>query len=59
MDLKIDPEINTRFPELNVITISINGLKIKKSDIKLEDFKQIVIQHIKKEYTLESVKSSF
>ena len=54
MNLKIDPELKTRFPELNVLTISINSLKIKKSDIKLEDFKQIVINQIKKEYTLES-----
>ena len=54
---RLSPELKTRFPELNVLTISINSLKIKKSDIKLEDFKQIVINQIKKEYTLESVKN--
>ena len=57
MSLKIDLELKTRFPELNAITICLDGLKIKKSDMELEDFKQIVMSQIRKDYTLGSVKN--
>jgi DNA/RNA-binding domain of Phe-tRNA-synthetase-like protein len=56
MNLKIHYEIKTRFPKLNVLTLNIQGLKIKKRDCELENFKLKVIKEIRNEYNIDSVK---
>ena len=56
MNLKIDFELSTRFPGLNALTLNINGLKIKKRDPELENFKLEVMKQIRNEYNIDSVK---
>ena len=56
MTLMIDSELKTRFPELNALTLNIDGVKIKKRNPELENFKLEIIKHIRNEYTLDSVK---
>ena len=56
MRLKIDSELGTRFPDLNAITLQVNGLKIQKKDVALEEFKLEVIKRVRNDYILEDVK---
>ena len=56
MTLMIDSELKTRFPELNALTLNIDGVKIKKRNLELENFKHEVIKQVRNEYTLDSVK---
>ena len=56
MSLNIDSELKNRFPELNALTLDIKGVKIKKKVPELENFKLEVINQIRKDYTLDSVK---
>ena len=56
MSLRIDSELKTRFPELNALTINIDGLKIKKRAHELENFKLEVMEQIRNEYNLDTVK---
>jgi len=56
MSLNIDSKLKTRFPELDALTLDIQGVTIKKKHTELEKFKQEVEEQVRKEYTLESVK---
>ena len=56
MSLNIDSKLKTRFPDLYALTLDIQGVSIKKKDTELENFKQEVSEHIRSDYTLESVK---
>lgn len=56
MSLNIDSELKTRFPDLDALTLDIQGVTIKKKDAELENFKQEVSDNIRNDYTLESVK---
>ena len=56
MSLNIDSELKTRFPDLDALTLDIQGVIIKKKDAELENFKQEVSDNIRNDYTLESVK---
>ncbi len=56
MNLKIDSEIKTRFPDLNVLTLQIKGVHVQKRDPKLEKFKVEVISQVRNDYSLTSVK---
>lgn len=56
MSLNIDSKLKTRFPELDALTLDIQGVTIKKKDTELEKFKQEVEEQVRNEYTLESVK---
>jgi len=56
MSLNIDSKLKTRFPELDALTLDIQGVNTKKKDKELEKFKQEVEEQVRKEYTLESVK---
>lgn len=58
MRLKIDPELKTRFPDLNVLLLQIDGVKIQKRDAELEKFKHEIAGQVRNEYTLESVKDN-
>lgn len=56
MSLNIDSKLKTRFPELDALTLDIQGVNTKKKDKELEKFKQEVEEQVRNEYTLESVK---
>jgi DNA/RNA-binding domain of Phe-tRNA-synthetase-like protein len=56
MSLKIDPKLKTRFPDLNVLTLHIEGVHVRKRDSELENFKVEVMRQIRDDYSLDSVK---
>ncbi|MBN1784881.1 MAG: hypothetical protein JW815_04020 [Candidatus Bathyarchaeota archaeon] len=56
MNLKIDSELKTAFPDLTVLTLYISGVQIQKRDTDLEKFKIAVTQQIRNEYDLYTVK---
>jgi DNA/RNA-binding domain of Phe-tRNA-synthetase-like protein len=56
MSLKIDSELSTRFPDLNTLTLHINGVKVQKRDDELEKFKLEVMNQVRNEYDLDAVK---
>jgi len=56
MSLKIDSELKTRFPDLNVLTLRIKGVQIHKRGAELEKFKVEVMRQVRNDYNLDSVK---
>jgi len=56
MILRIDSELKTAFPDLTVLTLHINGVKIQKRDNELEKFKATVAEQVRNEYDLDTVK---
>ena len=56
MYLKINSELNTRFPDLNILMFQVNGVKIQKTDVDLEKFKLDVIKQVRNKYDLDAVK---
>jgi len=56
MSLKIDSKLNTRFPDLTVLTLRIKGVQIRKRGAELEKFKVEVMRQVRNEYNLDSVK---
>lgn len=56
MSLKINSELGTRFPDLNALTLQVNGLKIQKKDTELEKFKLEIMKQVRNEYDLDDVK---
>ena len=56
MSLKIDSKLKTRFPDLNVLTLRIKGVKTQKRGAELEKFKVKVIRQVRNDYNLDSVK---
>jgi len=56
MKLTISPDIKSRFPKLTVLTSRITNVKVRKQDAELEKFKTELINNIKKQYHLDSLK---
>lgn len=56
MNLKIDSELKTAFPDLTVLTLHINDVQILKRNTELEKFKVTVTQQVRNEYDLDTVK---
>ena len=56
MILKIDSELNSRFPDLNALMIQIKGVKIHEIDDELEKVKLEVMKQVRKEYNINLVK---
>jgi DNA/RNA-binding domain of Phe-tRNA-synthetase-like protein len=56
MVLSIDSELNTRFPDLAVLLLQIDGVKIQKKDEELENFKDEIMTKVQNEYNLDTVK---
>ena len=56
MILKIDSELETRFPDLTAMIIQINGVSVQKRDNELEKFKLEVMSQIRQDFNLETVK---
>ena len=55
MNLKIDPDLCKRFPDLNVINFSMT-VKNTKSNSDLEKFKETILKDAREKYNLESLK---
>ena len=47
MDLKIDIQLKTRFPELKVLTCEIKGVKVEKQNAELEKFEDEIMKHVR------------
>jgi DNA/RNA-binding domain of Phe-tRNA-synthetase-like protein len=56
MSLKIELELSTRFPGLNVLPLHVNSVKIRKKDFELEKFKLEIMKQVRNEYDLDDVK---
>ena len=56
MILKINSELNGRFPDLNTIMIQIKDVKIHEIDDELEKVKLEIIKQVRKKYNLNLVK---
>jgi len=56
LSLKIDSELKTCFPDLNVLTFHIKGVQIQKKGVELEKFKVEVMRQVRNDYSLDSVK---
>ena len=56
MDLIIDIQLKTRFPELKVLTCKIKGAKVEKQNVELEKFNDEIMKHVRERYDLESLK---
>jgi DNA/RNA-binding domain of Phe-tRNA-synthetase-like protein len=56
MNLKIDSKLTTRFPDLHILLLHIDGVRIQKRATELEKFKLDVAGQVRTEYSLESVK---
>jgi len=56
MDVKIDVQLKTRFPDLKVLACEIKGVKVEKRNVELEKFEDQIINHVRERYDLESLK---
>jgi DNA/RNA-binding domain of Phe-tRNA-synthetase-like protein len=56
MAFSIDSELSTRFPDLAVLLIQIDGVKIQKKDEELENFKREIMAQVRNEYSLDALK---
>jgi DNA/RNA-binding domain of Phe-tRNA-synthetase-like protein len=56
MEIKIDIQLKTRFPELKVLTCEIKGVKVEKRNVELEKFEDQIINHVRERYDIESLK---
>jgi len=56
LSLKIDSELKTCFPDLNVLTFRIKAVQIQKRGVELEKFKVEVMRQVRNDYSLDSVK---
>ena len=56
MDVKIDIQLKTSFPELKALVCKIKGAKVEKRNVELEKFKNEITKHVRERYDLESLK---
>lgn len=56
MRINIQSQLNERFPGLNVLVCSVDGVKVEGENTELELFKEEVVNEIKREYDLATVK---
>ena len=57
VDLKIDVQLKTRFPELTVLTRNIEGVKVEERNVELEKFEDEIMKEVREQYDLESLKN--
>ena len=57
MNLKIDTQLKTRFPDLTVLTCNVKDVKVEKQNFELEKFKDEIMKHVREKYDLDSVKN--
>jgi DNA/RNA-binding domain of Phe-tRNA-synthetase-like protein len=56
MSLKIDPELETCFSDLTVLTLHIKGVQTQKKSTELEKFKVEVTGQVRNDYDIDTVK---
>jgi DNA/RNA-binding domain of Phe-tRNA-synthetase-like protein len=56
MVLEIETSLKGRFPGLSVIVGHVDGLRVERSSLQLEKFKEEVSAEVKNKYSLESLK---
>ncbi len=56
MNLKIESKLKNSFPDLTVKIFQVKDVKIRKRDPELEKFKIEVMEQVRNEYDLESLK---
>jgi len=56
MVLSIDSELSTRFSDLAVLLLQIDGVKIQKKNEELENFKCEIMAQVRNEYNLDTLK---
>jgi len=57
MSFKIDTRVKTRFPELTVLACNMEGVKVEKTNVELEKFRNEIMKHVREKYDLESLKN--
>ncbi len=57
MNLKIDAQLKTRFPDLTVLTCNVKDVKVEKQNVELEKFKEEIMKQVREKYDLDSVKN--
>jgi DNA/RNA-binding domain of Phe-tRNA-synthetase-like protein len=57
MDLKIDVQLKTWFPELKALACEIKGVKVEKRNVELEKFQNEITKEVRQRYDLESLKN--
>ncbi|KXB00435.1 tRNA synthetase subunit beta [candidate division MSBL1 archaeon SCGC-AAA261C02] len=58
MNLKYSEELKKKFPDLQVLTTCIRGVKVEKKSRELEEFKKNVIGKVREEYNLDELKNT-
>ncbi len=56
MVLKISADLGERFPGLRVLVVHVNGVGVEREKVELQQFKEKVIDEIKRTYDLATVK---
>ena len=57
MNLKIDGQLKTRFPDLTVLTCNVKDVEVEKQNVELEKFKDEIMKQVREKYDLASVKN--
>lgn len=57
MNLRLSEEIEIRFPPFRVIVESLTNVNVMRNSKELEEFKELVFQEIRNEYTLDELKN--
>jgi len=56
MILSYTQEVRSDFPDLMVVAVRLEGVKVAAEDLRLEEFKKEVYERAKSKYSIESVK---
>lgn len=56
MVLKISADLRKRFPELCVLVAGVDGVKVEKEKVELQQFKEKIMEEVKRTYDLATVK---
>jgi DNA/RNA-binding domain of Phe-tRNA-synthetase-like protein len=57
MTLTIHPQVRRSFPDLEVLTCQIKGVKIERRNVGLEKFKEELVREVRERYNLEMLSS--
>jgi len=56
MTLEIEPSLSERFPGLQAIKAHVDDVRVEKSSVEFQQFKEGICQEAKRKYTLDSLK---
>lgn len=54
--LKISADLGKRFPGLRVLVVHVNGVRVEREKVKLQQFKEKVVEETKQKYDLATMK---